>query len=144
MPPGHTEGHSSARSLIRYAIAMTALAMNVGSATHEDVVADRGAFGLVTRACAGDRRAFDELYRKFAPLVHGVLVSGLRFDEVDDAVQEVFLAAWRGLAQLRDRDHVGAWLATIARNRASRTRERTVTSSRCARADSRARSTAGG
>ncbi len=104
--------------------AMTALAMNLGSATRESVVADPGAFELVTRACSGDRRAFDEIYRMFAPLVHGVLVSGLRLDEVDDAVQEVFLSAWRGLSALRDRDHVGAWLATIARNRASRTRAR--------------------
>ncbi len=104
--------------------AITAIESAIGSASDESSGADPESFRLVGRAIRGDRAAFDGLYRRFAPLVHGVLISGLRIHEVDDAVQEVFLAAWRGLGALREHDHVGAWLATIARNRASRTRSR--------------------
>lgn len=34
--------------------------------------------------------------------------------EVDDLVQEVFLAAWRGRRRLRDADAMGPWLRSIA------------------------------
>lgn len=75
---------------------------------------------LVQRAKDGDRAAFGALYERFAPMVHGVLVARARPQEADDLMQDVFLAAWRGLHQLRRDDHVGGWLATIARNRAAR------------------------
>jgi len=50
--------------------------------------------------------------------VHGILLAHVRPHEVDDLVQEVFLAAWRKLSRLRDPESFGAWLAAIARNRA--------------------------
>ena len=73
---------------------------------------------LVERFCAGDGEAFDELYKIFAPLVHGIILARVPRDEVPDIVQEVFLAAYKNLSTLRDRNAVGAWLAMIARNRA--------------------------
>jgi len=73
---------------------------------------------LVDRACAGEREAFDEIYRMFAPLVHGILLARVPYDDVKDIVQEVFLAAYKNLHSLRDRNMVGAWLAKIARNQA--------------------------
>ena len=73
---------------------------------------------IVKRVCAGDAEAFGELYKIFAPLVHGVVLARVPRDEAQDIVQEVFLAAYKNLHALRDKNAVGAWLATIARNRA--------------------------
>jgi RNA polymerase sigma-70 factor, ECF subfamily len=73
---------------------------------------------LVERIRAGDDDAFGELYRMFAPMVHGIILARVPRDEVDDVVQEVFIAAYRNLDTLRDLSAVGAWLAMIARNRA--------------------------
>ena len=75
---------------------------------------------LVERARDGDAAAFRALYERFAPMVHGVLVAHASPRLCDDLMQEVFLAAWRGLARLRRDEHVGAWLATIARHAAWR------------------------
>jgi RNA polymerase sigma-70 factor (ECF subfamily) len=74
---------------------------------------------LIERACSGDREAFGEIYRMFAPVVHGVVLARVPQDDVQDIVQDVFLSAYNSLHTLRDRDAVGAWLATIARNRAA-------------------------
>jgi RNA polymerase sigma-70 factor (ECF subfamily) len=71
---------------------------------------------LVERICAGDREAFDELYKIFAPMVHGIVLARVPRDEVDDVTQNVFLSAYKNLHRLRDRNAVGAWLAMIARN----------------------------
>ncbi len=76
---------------------------------------------IVERARGGDRLAFSALYERFAPLVHGVLVAGVPPNEVDDLMQEVFLAAWNGIDKLRQTDQVGAWLGAIARNRLRKT-----------------------
>lgn len=74
---------------------------------------------LVERICAGDGAAFEELYRMFAPLVHGILLARVPPGEVDDLVQDVFLSAYQNLPALRDPNAVGAWLAIIARNGAT-------------------------
>src|SRR4051812_42340931 len=74
---------------------------------------------LVERICAGETAAFDELYKVFAPLVHGIILARVPRDEVDDIAQEVFLSAYKNLHTLRDRNAVGAWLSMIARNRAT-------------------------
>lgn len=71
---------------------------------------------LVERCLAGDREAFSEIYAAFAPLVHGILLSRLPRDEVSDAVQEVFLAAYKNLGGLREPNALGGWLVRIARN----------------------------
>jgi len=84
--------------------------------------AEREASGeeqLVERACSGDGEAFNEIYRMFAPLVHGIVLARVPYDDVKDIVQEVFLAAYKNLDGLRDRNAVGAWLAKIARNHAA-------------------------
>jgi len=82
---------------------------------------------LVRAARAGDRFAFGQLYQRFAPMVHGVLLARVRPEAVDDLLQDVFMKAMTQLRSLRDDDHFGGWIATIARNRAHdhyrRTRE---------------------
>ncbi len=73
---------------------------------------------LVAAAQSGDREAFGQLHRSYAPMVHGVLLARAPRSEVDDLVQDVFLQAFRKLHTLRNANTFGAWLATIARNRA--------------------------
>ena len=75
--------------------------------------------GLVERISAGDEAAFGELYRRYAPMIHGIVLSRVPRDEVDDIVQEVFIAAHKNLGSLRDRNAIGGWLAMIARNRST-------------------------
>lgn len=74
---------------------------------------------IVERVCKGEQEAFDELYKKFAPMIHGIVLARVPRDEVDDIVQEVFLVAYKKLPTLRDKNAVGAWLAMIARNNAN-------------------------
>ncbi len=61
--------------------------------------------GELLRAIAadGDRRAFEELYRRYAPWLTARL-RGRCADAgiVDDVVQETFLAVWRGTARYRE------------------------------------------
>ena len=73
---------------------------------------------LVLAARAGDRGAFSELYSVHGPLVHGILLARVRAQEVDDLVQEVFLAAFEKLESLREPQAFGGWIAMIARTRA--------------------------
>lgn len=73
---------------------------------------------LVERVCAGEKDAFDEFYKKLSPLVHGIILARVPRDEVDDIVQEVFIAAFEKLHTLRDSHAVSPWIATIARHRA--------------------------
>jgi len=73
---------------------------------------------LVERVCAGDEEAFGEFYKMFAPMVHGIILARVPYDEAQDLAQEVFLSAYKNLHALRDKNAVGAWLAMIARNRA--------------------------
>jgi RNA polymerase sigma-70 factor (ECF subfamily) len=74
---------------------------------------------VVRAAREGDRAAFGRLYDRYARMVHGILLARVPPREVDDLVQEVFLSALRQLHALRDLSRFGAWLATIARNRAN-------------------------
>ena len=71
---------------------------------------------LVERVCSGDETAFAELYKIYAPMVHGIVLARVPYKEVDDIAQEVFFAAFKNMGALRDRDAVGPWLGTIARN----------------------------
>ncbi len=73
---------------------------------------------LVAAAQRGDRDAFAELYRRYARMVHGVLLSRVPWADVDDLAQDVFLLALRRLGSLREVGAFGGWLAMIARNRA--------------------------
>jgi len=73
---------------------------------------------LVNAAREGDREAFGLLYDRYARVVHGVLLARVPYSAVEDLVQDVFLQALGRLRSLRDAASFGAWIATIARNRA--------------------------
>jgi len=73
---------------------------------------------LARAAREGNRAAFGRLYERYRRMVHGILLTRVPHGEVDDLVQDVFLAAMRQLPALRDDGAFGGWLAMIARNRA--------------------------
>lgn len=73
---------------------------------------------LVRAVLEGDRDGYGRLYRRYAPLVHGILLARMPRSEVEDMVQEIFLHALKKLHTLRDANAFGPWLAMIARNRA--------------------------
>jgi RNA polymerase sigma-70 factor, ECF subfamily len=74
---------------------------------------------LVRSAQAGDQEAFAELYQRFARMVHGVVLARIARTEVDDVVQDVFVAALERITELREPAAFGGWLAAIARHRAT-------------------------
>jgi RNA polymerase sigma-70 factor (ECF subfamily) len=62
-----------------------------------------------------------ELFTRYAPYVAAIGFKLLgRDDELDDLVQDVFVEAHRGLAQLRTADAAKGWLARITVRRAVR------------------------
>jgi len=75
---------------------------------------------LLTHVAVGDGAAFDDLYRRYAP-VAAVLAQGILHDPalVEDALQEAFLAVWRRAPTYDPaRGSVRSWLLTIVRHRA--------------------------
>ena len=72
---------------------------------------------LAARAADGDRDAFGQLVRIYAPMVQGILLARVPVSEVRDLMQDVFTHALERLDTLRDASAFGGWLAMIARNR---------------------------
>ncbi|MBN1424307.1 sigma-70 family RNA polymerase sigma factor [Candidatus Fermentibacteria bacterium] len=73
---------------------------------------------LVGAAVAGDKDAFGELYRMYAPRVYAI-ASGLVLNEDDalEVTQESFIRAWRALPRFRQGSPFFPWLYAIVRNR---------------------------
>lgn len=67
----------------------------------------------VALAAAGDTAAFERLYRKHVEKVHG-LARWLLGDDVEDAVQDVFIRVWQKLSQFEGRSAFGTWLHRLA------------------------------
>lgn len=72
----------------------------------------------------GEAWAFDELYRRFVRVVHGIALSQVGPGEAEDVAQETFLAVVGGLAGVRDPVALPGWICTIARNTALAFRRR--------------------
>ena len=72
--------------------------------------------GLLASARAGDGAAFTAIFRRFAPIVHGVALARIGPAEADDVVQETFLALHRSLKTLRDAAALPGWLRAVAVN----------------------------
>lgn len=83
---------------------------------------------LVRAAREGDRVAQDALYRRHARMVLGLAHRVLaRDDEVDDVVQDAFVAAFSGLRKLSDPQSFAKWLGSITvRTARSRIRRRQI------------------
>gem|GEM_PF-329973 len=69
---------------------------------------------LLKRLAAGDAGAFDLLIGRHEPVVRRQARRLLAWrTDVDDVVQEVFLALWRGHGRFRGESALGTWLLTI-------------------------------
>ena len=68
-------------------------------------------------AQAGNRAAFEQLCDRNLPLVYNRLRAQLPPDDVEDVVQEVFLAAMKGIRRYRRRSSFRTWIAGIARHK---------------------------
>jgi RNA polymerase sigma-70 factor (ECF subfamily) len=72
---------------------------------------------LVERAQAGDRDAFEMLVREKVDTVYRTAYAILgNAADAQDATQETFISAWRGLPRLRDPERFAAWLGRITTN----------------------------
>ena len=83
---------------------------------------------LVQRACAGDVRAFERLYREHVGRVYGLCLRMTRDAAIaEDCTQETFINAWKALARFETRSSLATWLHRIAVNVAlARRRKATV------------------
>jgi RNA polymerase sigma-70 factor, ECF subfamily len=80
---------------------------------------------LVQAARQGEKWAQEALFRRHARLLNGLAYRLLgRDDEVDDLVQEAFLAALRGLDRLENPQAFSAWLCSIMVRTAHKTLRR--------------------
>ena len=85
----------------------------------------------VAKAAAGDRRAFERLYRGNVNRIHSLAARMLNHSEAAEVTQDVFVRAWQKLGAFRGESRFGTWLHRIAvnvifdrRSRYARDRER--------------------
>jgi RNA polymerase sigma-70 factor, ECF subfamily len=72
---------------------------------------------LVQRACAGDVRAFERLYREHVGRVYGLCLRMTRDPAMaEDCTQEAFINAWKALSRFETRSSLATWLHRIAVN----------------------------
>lgn len=72
----------------------------------------------VAAARTGDGSAMDRLFRRFAPVVHGVLLGYVQRSDADDLTQDVFETVLARLPELRDDAAFPGWIVSIARHAA--------------------------
>lgn len=72
---------------------------------------------LARRLLAGDESAFDEFVGVFRPRIfhHAMLMCGHR-DDAEEVTQDALLKVFENFDQLREPEHVRAWVFQIARN----------------------------
>ena len=74
---------------------------------------------LIHRAQTGDEGAFADLMRAYHAYVCAIVIGIVKNShDAEEVVQDTFLSAYQGLAQLEDSAKFKSWLAEIARNRA--------------------------
>jgi RNA polymerase sigma-70 factor, ECF subfamily len=75
---------------------------------------------LVAAVLRKDRKATAEFVARFADDLYSYVRGRLapHYDQVDDLVQEVFLAAWKSLPQYRGDGSLISWVMGIARHKA--------------------------
>jgi RNA polymerase sigma-70 factor (ECF subfamily) len=71
---------------------------------------------LVTRARSGDKVAFEGLYNHYKVAINQTVRRRLDTELVEDAVQEIFIKAWRALPGFEGRSSFNTWLNRIALN----------------------------
>jgi RNA polymerase sigma-70 factor (ECF subfamily) len=74
---------------------------------------------LIAAVAADDDTALRDLFSRHAPWLAARLRSVLAAADVEDVLQETFLAVWRGAAGYRPEGSAGGWLWGIARRQAA-------------------------
>jgi RNA polymerase sigma-70 factor (ECF subfamily) len=92
--------------------------MDAAGTAREPVTTGTADDELVAAVAAGDRQALELLYRRHAPWLAGRLAARTTSRELaEEALQDTFLAAWRGARGYHGTGEVPAWLWGIARRR---------------------------
>ncbi len=74
---------------------------------------------LVAAVAAKDSSALRALFDRHSPWVAGRLRRAMPAEDVEDVLQETFIAVWRGARGHRGDGAVGAWIWGIARRQAA-------------------------
>jgi RNA polymerase sigma-70 factor (ECF subfamily) len=74
---------------------------------------------LIAALTAGDDTALRELFARHAPWLAARLRAALPPPDVEDVLQETFLAVWKGAGGYRPNGTPRAWIWVIARNQAA-------------------------
>ena len=74
---------------------------------------------LIAALPAGDDTALRELFTRHAPWLAARLRAALPPPDIEDVLQETFLAVWKGAAGYRPQGTPQAWMWVIARNQAA-------------------------
>src|SRR5580692_4966027 len=74
---------------------------------------------LIAALAAGDDMALRELFQRHAPWLAARLRAALPPSDVEDVLQETFLAVWAGASGYRPQGKGQAWMWVIARNQAA-------------------------
>jgi RNA polymerase sigma-70 factor, ECF subfamily len=74
---------------------------------------------LIAAVARGDDTALRELFTRHAPWLAARLRGVLPASEVEDVLQETFLAVWRGACRYRPEGSAGGWVWGIARRQAA-------------------------
>lgn len=72
----------------------------------------------VHAAVAGDRTAFQRLYRRHVDRIHGAVLRLAGYDHAraEDLTQDAFVRAWQKLGEFRHESAFGTWLYRLAVN----------------------------
>ncbi len=72
----------------------------------------------VRAAAAGDRQAFQRLYRLHVGRIHGAMLRLAGYDHAraEDLTQDAFVRAWQKLDSFREQSAFGTWLYRLAVN----------------------------
>jgi RNA polymerase sigma-70 factor (ECF subfamily) len=70
----------------------------------------------ISLAVAGDRRAFERLYRRHVARINGLAGRLMGRDEVEEITQDVFVRAWEKLGTFRGEAAFSTWLHRLAVN----------------------------
>jgi RNA polymerase sigma-70 factor (ECF subfamily) len=74
---------------------------------------------LIVSLAGGDDTALRQLFDRHAPWLAARLRKALPSDDVEDVLQETFLAVWKNAGTYQPRGTPAAWLWVIARNQAA-------------------------
>ena len=72
---------------------------------------------LIQQIQEGKNDAFGQLFRKYKKRIYSICLSIIKDPhDAEDVLQEIFIRAYLGLDQLKDKNKFSAWIESIARN----------------------------